>query len=218
MPVLKDVSLSVRPGETVALVGPVGCGKSTLLECATGLLTPDAGEVRLGSQPLAALKDEVRARHIGYAPQEPQLFAGSVGMNVSLDRDTVSGDAVLRSLRTARLTREVPVDKDVAQGGKGLSGGQQQRVAIARALAGAPTLLVLDDVTSALDARTEQQFWGHLRSQLPDAGILVSTHREATAQRADRVLWLEGGSIRHEGTHASLLAEHEGYQRLFATQ
>ena len=218
VPVLKDVSLSVRPGETVALVGPVGCGKSTLLECATGLLTPDTGEVRLGSQPLAALKDEVRARHIGYAPQEPQLFAGSVGMNVSLDREAVSGDAVLRSLRTARLTREVPVDKEVAPGGKGLSGGQQQRVAIARALAGAPTLLVFDDVTSALDARTEQQFWSHLRSQLPDAGILVSTHREATAQRADRVLWLEGGSIRHEGTHASLLAEHEGYQRLFATQ
>ena len=218
VPVLREVSLSVRPGETVALVGPVGCGKSTLLECATGLLTPDTGEVRLGSQPLAALRDEVRARHIGYAPQEPQLFAGSVGMNVSLDREAVSGDAVLRSLRTARLTREVPVDKEVAQGGKGLSGGQQQRVAIARALAGAPSLLVLDDVTSALDARTEQQFWGQLRSQLPDAGILVSTHREATAQRADRVLWLEAGRIRHEGTHASLLAEHEAYQRLFATR
>jgi len=216
--VLKELSLSVRPGETVALVGPVGCGKSTLLECATGLLAPDAGEVRLGSRPLAALKDEVRARHIGYAPQEPQLFAGSLGMNVSMDREQVSGDAVLRSLRTARLTQEVPVDKEVAPGGKGLSGGQQQRVAIARALAGAPSVLVLDDVTSALDARTEQQFWGHLRSQLPDAGILVSTHREATAQRADRVVWLEGGRIREEGKHAALLEAHEGYRRLFAAR
>ncbi|MCB9513086.1 MAG: ABC transporter ATP-binding protein [Candidatus Krumholzibacteriia bacterium] len=218
VPVLKDVTVNVRPGETVALVGPVGCGKSTLLECATGLLTPDEGEVRLGSLPLAALADDVRARHVAYAPQEPQLFAGTVGMNVSLDREDVSGDAVLRSLRTARLTREVPVDKEVSQGGKGLSGGQQQRVAIARALAGSPSVLVLDDVTSALDARTERQFWNHVRSQLPDAGILVSTHREATAQRADRVLWLQDGVVHRTGTHAALLAEHEDYQRLFATE
>ncbi len=214
--VLKGVDLTVRPGETVALVGPVGCGKSTLLECATGLLTPETGEVRLGRHALAELKDEERARHMAYAPQEPTLFAGTVGMNVSLDREEVSGDSVLRSLRTARLSREVPVDKEVAQSGKGLSGGQQQRVAIARALAGMPSLLVLDDVTSALDARTERQFWNHVRGQLPDAGILVSTHREATAQQADRVLWLEEGVILHQGRHEELLEEHEEYKRLFA--
>ena len=216
VPVLEDVNLAVRPGETVALVGPVGCGKSTLLECATGLLSPESGEVRLGAQDLAELADAERAAHVGYAPQEPQLFAGSVGMNVSMDREEVSGDAVLRSMRTARLSREVAVDKEVSQGGKGLSGGQQQRVAIARALAGDPSLLVLDDVTSALDARTERDFWNHLRGQLPDAGILVSTHREATASQADRVLWLEGGRIVHEGRHEELLAEHEEYQALFA--
>ncbi len=216
VPVLEGVDLTVRPGETVALVGPVGCGKTTLLECATGLLAPDSGEVRFGAHDLADVKDAERARHMGYAPQEPQLFAGTVGMNISLDREQVSGDDVLRSLRTARLSREVPVDKDVSQSGKGLSGGQQQRVAIARALAGKPSLLVLDDVTSALDARTERQFWNHVRGQLPDAGILVSTHREATAQQADRVVWLEEGKILREGSHDQLLAEHEEYQRLFA--
>ncbi|MCP4547009.1 MAG: ABC transporter ATP-binding protein [bacterium] len=216
-PLLNGINLIVRPGETVALVGPVGCGKSTLLECAVGLLEPTAGEVRLGAgQSLTSLSDDDRAGWVGYAPQEPLLFAGDVDMNVHLDREGITANTVQRSLRTACLSEEVPGDKEVAQAGKGLSGGQRARVALARALAGSPAILVLDDVTSALDAHTEKVFWDHVRSQLPDAGILVSTHREATAQRAERVLWLEGGIILHEGTHNQLLEEQPGYQKLFA--
>lgn len=214
--VLRSVSLEVRAGETVALVGPVGCGKSTLLECAVGLLAPDAGAVELGGKPLLSLGDEERARHVAYSPQEPLLFSGSVGLNVTLGRETVAETAVQRSLRTACLGEEVKADKEVAPGGKGLSGGQRARVSIARAIAGDPAVLVLDDVTSALDAQTERRFWDRVRGHLPDAGILVSTHREATAQRADRVLWLEDGVILHAGTHAELLTGHAGYQRLFA--
>ncbi len=214
---LRGVDFTLRPGETVALVGPVGSGKSTLLECAVGLLEPDEGSIRLGTeQEILALDPADRARRIAYAPQEPLLFSGRVDMNVSLDRDEVSENDVLRSMRTARLDHEVPPDKEVAQAGRGLSGGQRARVSIARALAGRPDVLVLDDVTSALDARTEQLFWDHVRAQLPDAGILVSTHREITAQRADRVLWLEDGVVAHEGSHKELLGEHDGYRRLFA--
>ena len=214
--VLRGVNLHVRPGETVALVGSVGCGKSTLLECAVGILDPQGGSVELGGRPVVRLTDDERAARIGYAPQEPLLFAGNVGLNVTLGRESIGEATVYRSLRTAQLSRELGVEQEVSPGGKGLSGGQRARVAVARTLAGIPDLLVLDDVTSALDARTESRFWEHLRGQLPDAGILVSTHREATAQQADRVLWLEDGKIQHEGTHASLLAEHREYQRLFA--
>jgi ATP-binding cassette subfamily B protein len=215
--VLRDVSLTVRPGETVALVGPVGCGKSTLIECAVGLLEPDAGTVALGDTPLFELSDAERARHLAYAPQEPLLFSGGVDLNVTLGR-TLEPATVESSLRTACLDEEVALDHEVAQGGKGLSGGQRARVSLARAIAGAPKVLVLDDVTSALDALTEQRFWNQIRAQLPDTAILVSTHREATAQRADRVLWLQDGVILHEGLHEQLVATEAGYQQLFALE
>ena len=146
------------------------------------------------------------------------LFSGTVGENVTLGRESVADEVVRRAMEAASLGGEVGPDREVGQGGRGLSGGQRGRVSIARALAGAPTVLVLDDVTSALDASTEKRFWDRIRVLLPDAGILVSTHRQATAQRADRVLWLQDGVILREGTHENLLAEQPGYQRLFAVE
>lgn len=214
-PLLSDVSFRVSPGETVALVGPVGCGKTTLLDCAVGLIEPDKGQVLLGEQSLTDLQDKARADALGYAPQEPRLFSGTVSENVSLGRATVDDDAVALALQTAQISGEVSADETVAQAGKDLSGGQRGRISVARAIAGKPSILVLDDVTSALDARTEQAFWAMLRRDLPEAAILVSTHREVTAQRADRVLWLQDGVILHEGCHEDLLDE-PGYQRLFA--
>jgi len=216
-PVLSAVSVMVRPGETVALVGPVGCGKTTLLDCAVGLLEPAQGRVLLGGLPLSELTDEERSRRMAYSPQEPQLFSGSVSENVTLGREWVSEEAVRRAFLTAHLTGELEPEGNVSQSGKDLSGGQRGRVSIARSVAGKPEVLVLDDVTSALDARTERGFWDRLRQDLPDAAILVSTHREATAQRAGRVLWLEKGVILHEGTHQELLRE-SGYRRLFAKE
>jgi ATP-binding cassette, subfamily B, multidrug efflux pump len=216
--ILDQISFKVRAGETVALVGPVACGKTTLLGCIMGMMKPISGSIELGGRDLFELSDEERARHLAYAPQEPVLFSGNVGENVTLGRETVSLDQVERSMATASLGGEVGLDREVGQSGRGLSGGQRGRVSLARALAGAPSILVLDDVTSALDAKTEKRFWDSVRSLLPDAGILVSTHREAAALRADRVLWLTEGRILHEGRHEELLAEHRGYQRLFAME
>ena len=216
--ILDQISFKVRAGETVALVGPVACGKTTLLGCIMGMMKPISGSIELGGRDLFELSDEERARHLAYAPQEPVLFSGNVGENVTLGRETVSLDQVERSMATASLGGEVGLDREVGQSGRGLSGGQRGRVSLARALAGAPSILVLDDVTSALDAKTEKRFWDSVRSLLPDGGILVSTHREAAALRADRVLWLTEGRILHEGRHEELLAEHRGYQRLFAME
>jgi len=144
------------------------------------------------------------------------LFSGKVEENITLGREDLDADVLERAMTTASLGGEVGLDREVGQTGRGLSGGQRGRVSLARALAGSPSVLVLDDVTSALDAKTEKQFWDRVRSLLPDAGILVSTHREATAQRADRVLWLQDGRILHEGRHEDLLDEHAGYKKLFA--
>ncbi len=214
--VLEQVALQVQRGEMVALVGPVGCGKSTLLDLAAGLLPPDRGEVRLDGLPVRELKNDLRSRWLGYVPQENLLFSGSVYENVSMEREGIGEHEVALSLKTACVRDEFPPEREIAQGGTGLSGGQRARVAIARALVTRPEFLLLDDVTSALDASTEQSFWTELRNWLPRAGVLVSTHREATARVADRVLWLDRGRIAHSGRHEELLQAHPEYQELFA--
>jgi ATP-binding cassette subfamily B multidrug efflux pump len=217
-PVLSGIGLAVQRGEMVALVGPVGCGKSTLLDLAAGLLPPSAGQVTLDGVPVNELESTRRSGWLGYVPQENLLFSGTVAENVSMDREGIDAERVRQSLRTACVLDEFPPEREIAQGGVGLSGGQRARVAIARALAAKPDILLLDDVTSALDASTEQRFWLHLRRWLPDTGVLVSTHREATARVADRVLWLDHGRILHSGRHEDLLRAHPDYMELFARE
>ena len=215
-PLLDDVNLHVARGETVAVVGPVGCGKSTLLELAAGIQEPAAGRVLLDGLPVAELEPSQRSRRLGWVPQESLLFSGEVGENVRLEREGVDPEAASRALATACVADEFPPERRIEQGGVGLSGGQRGRVALARALATCPDFLLLDDATSALDAETERRFWERLRADLPHTGVLVATHREATARKADRVLWLEQGRFIHEGRHDELLAREPGYRELFA--
>jgi len=217
-PLLDGVDLRLRRGETVAVVGPVGCGKSTLLELAAGIQDPGGGAVRLDGMPVAALAPEVRSRRLGWVPQESLLFSGEVLENVVLGRPGVSRGDVDTALAAACVETEFPPERRIEQRGVGLSGGQRGRVSLARAIATQPDFLLLDDATSALDAATEQRFWERLRRHLPDTGVLVSTHREATARAADRVLWLEGGRFIHEGRHDELLAGLPGYRELFARE
>jgi ABC-type multidrug transport system fused ATPase/permease subunit len=213
---LNNLDLEINRGETVALVGPVGCGKSTLLELAAGILDPEAGSIELGGVPVNEIRETERSSLLGWVPQESLLFSGSIDENVTLGREGITAEVAGSALEAACVIDEFPPDKIIEQGGIGLSGGQRGRVAMARALAARPAFLLLDDATSALDAETERRFWLKVREMLPDSGILVATHREATAQIADRVLWLENGVILHEGRHDDLLMYHEGYTRLFA--
>lgn len=215
---LDQVDLSLRRGETVAVVGPVGCGKTTLLELAAGMQEPSGGRVLLDGLPVEGLSSAVRSRRLGWVPQESLLFSGEVAENVALGRDGLGREVIVAALETACVQDEFPPERRIEQGGVGLSGGQRGRVALARAIAAEPDFLLLDDATSALDAATEQRFWSGLRRILPRAGVLVATHREATARVADRVLWLEGGRFIHEGRHEELLEKEAGYRELFARE
>ncbi len=217
-PLLDAVDLVLSRGETVAVVGPVGCGKSTLLELMAGLQDPTSGRVLLDAMPVEELSSAVRGARLGWVPQESLLFSGDVAENVALGRAHLQNGQVENALTTACVHHEFPPDRHIDQGGVGLSGGQRGRVSLARALASEPDFLLLDDATSALDATTEQLFWAGLRQAHPRIGVLVSTHREATARVADRVLWLEHGRFIHEGRHEELLAREPGYRELFARE
>jgi ABC-type multidrug transport system fused ATPase/permease subunit len=193
------VGLELRAGEQVAVVGEVGAGKTTLVRALAGIVAPQEGVVRLNGKPLMSLDGPEVRRAIGLVPQEPVLFTATIRENVLLGRE---GDdtRIWRALDLAGLANEVRalpdgLDHQLGLRGRGLSGGQRQRLTIARALYGDPQLLLLDDITAALDAENEDRFWEQVAQELPDATILVVTHRAATAKRMERALTLDAGQL-----------------------
>lgn len=224
--VLDGVTLSVAPGETVALVGATGAGKSTLLEAVAGLVEPDGGSIRLGGVPHTEIDPDQRHRAVALVFQETFLFAGSVTENVTgpasdgqtpadSASDSPAGaapapEAVATALRIAHADGFVA---DLAAGtaavvgerGVTLSGGQRQRIALARALARSPRLLMLDDATSAVDPRVEGKIIADLRAGFAST-LLVVAHRVSAIAGADRVIYLDGGRVAASGTHAELLS------------
>ena len=238
--VLDGVTLSVAPGETVALVGATGAGKSTLLEAVAGLVEPDRGSIRLGGVPHAEIDPDERHRAVALVFQETFLFAGSVVENVAgpapdgsaPDDPTPDGpgpdgsapESVATALEIAHADGFVGDLADgaaaaVGERGVTLSGGQRQRIALARALARSPRLLMLDDATSAVDPRVEAEIIADLRAGFAST-LLVVAHRASTIAGADRVIYLDGGRVAATGTHAELLARPDyrslvtAYERL----
>lgn len=219
--VLDGVTLSLAPGETVALVGATGAGKSTLLEAVAGLVEPDGGSIRLGGVPHSEIDPEDRQRAVALVFQETFLFAGSVAENVAGPAGpdgaaTPDGpgppgpEAVAAALEVAHADGFVADLADgpaaaVGERGVTLSGGQRQRIALARALARSPRLLMLDDATSAVDPLVEGEIIADLRAGF-DSTLLIVAHRSATIAAADRVVYLEGGRVAASGTHAELLS------------
>ncbi len=214
--VLDDVNLEVRPGEVVALVGSTGAGKSTLCNVLCGLLPIPAGSIRLGGVDVHDVDPIERTDNVALVFQESFLFADTLRANIDLS-GRASEDSIRRVAEIARIADFVDglpqrLGTIVGERGITLSGGQRQRVALARALIQSPRLLVLDDATSAVDARVEQQILARLRAGLDTTTIIVA-QRVSTIQLADRVLYMRDGSIEASGTHDDLLA-HAGYAAL----
>ena len=216
-PVLCDVSLVVRPGERVAIVGRTGSGKSTLLALAVGSYPPDSGEVRLAGRTPRDIDEPLRRRVVGVVPQHVQLFSGTLRDNVTLGDEGISDEAVRETLALVGLdglAAALPEGLDtVLLGGGGgagfaLSAGQRQLVALARALVAEPLVLLLDEATAAIDASSDASFRAALADSAWSKGcaVVMVAHRISTALDSDRVVVMEAGRVVEEGTPGGLVA------------
>ncbi|RKN41332.1 ABC transporter ATP-binding protein [Streptomyces hoynatensis] len=218
-----DFSLSVRPGETVALVGASGAGKSTILNLLIGFIRPVSGRILLDGADMATLDLRSYRRFLSVVPQDSVLFEGSIRENVGYGLPDVDEQTVRAALRDANALEFVDrlpggLDTVVGERGARLSGGQRQRIAIARALIRDPRILVLDEATSALDTRSEALVQEAMDRLMCGRTVFVVAHRLSTVRNADRIVVLDQGRISEIGSHAELLSRGGAYARLQSTQ
>ncbi len=218
-PVLNGVSLAIRPGEKVALVGASGGGKSTLVQVILGLYPPDSGTVNFDGVPMTEIGMEVVRSHVATVLQHPALFNDTVRMNLTLGRE-LTDEQLWQALEVAQLAdtvRELPNGLDTLVGRQGvrLSGGQRQRLAIARMVLSDPQVVILDEATSALDAETEAKLHDALKSFLKNRTTLIIAHRLSAVKQADRAYVFDGGQIIEEGMHDELIKGEGLYSRLY---
>ncbi|MCE2882089.1 MAG: ABC transporter ATP-binding protein/permease [Planctomycetaceae bacterium] len=220
---LRGVDLRIAHGEFVAIVGPNGCGKTTLASLLPRIFDPVEGAVLVdGTDVRAANLRSLRAQ-IGVVPQEPLLVRGSIRENLLIGGAVSSEDALQRALELAHAANFVDrlpqgLDSMLGEGGSGLSGGQRQRLAIARALVGDPSILVLDEATSQIDAESEAQISAAIDDFRRGRTLIAIAHRLSTVRSADRIVVMEEGTVRDSGTHGELMERCELYQRLVNTQ
>ncbi len=221
--VINGVSFKAAPGEMVALVGPSGAGKSTLFDLVQRFYDPNDGAILMAGQDIRELSLEAVRGAVGYVPQDPVLFSGTLRENLVYADAEASDEEIQEALELAHADGFVAelsqgLETTVGEDGVGLSGGQRQRLAIARALLSKPAVLLLDEATSALDAESEHHIRLSIDGLKGRMTILVIAHRLSTVRQADRILVLENGQIIDSGTHDQLMGSSDLYARFAQIQ
>lgn len=222
-PVLNEVTLEARPGETVAIVGPTGAGKSTLISLIPRFFDPWEGRILLDGKDIREIQLSSLRSQIAIVLQEPFLLPLSVAENIAYGKPEASREAIISAARAANadeFIQQLPEKYETIIGERGatLSGGQMQRLAIARAFLKDTPILILDEPTSSLDAAAESQLLYALEHLMKARTTFIIAHRLSTIQNSDRIVVLERGKIVEEGTHRDLIAAHGPYHRLYSLQ
>ena len=219
--ILKDLSFSVKKGETVALVGSTGAGKSTIVQLLPRLYDIQKGEIRIDGKPIQDYTQKSLREHIAFVPQKPFLFYDTIAANISYGKP-FSKEAIIKAAKKAHaheFVKDLPntYDTMLAETGKNFSGGQQQRLAIARALVKDAPILILDEATSSLDAVSEDKIKMAIKELHGEVTQILIAHRLSTIEYADRIIYLEGGQKIAEGSKDELLATCEPFKHLWET-
>jgi len=222
-PILKDFNLTVKPGQTVAIVGPSGSGKSTIGRLLFRFYDVGAGALRIDGQDVRDITQSSLHGQIGIVPQDTVLFNDTIGYNVAYGRDGASQAEIVKAAKAAKIhdfVMSLPDGYQTTVGERGLklSGGEKQRVGIARTLLKNPPILLLDEATSALDTETERDIQESLRQMGQGRSVITIAHRLSTVVDADLIIVLEQGHVTEQGTHDALLAHNGRYATMWHRQ
>jgi ATP-binding cassette subfamily B protein len=222
-PVIKDFSLKVNPGETIALVGPTGGGKTTIVNLLARFYEPKEGVIRIGSHDYRTFSLHAIQSRIGVVLQTPHLFSGSIRENIRYGRLDASNAEIEQAAQLASahdfiLKFSKGYDEEVGEGGNLLSTGQKQLISLARAVLSNPEILIMDEATSSVDTLTEALIQKGMDHLMKGRTSFIIAHRLSTIRRADRILVIENGSITEIGSHSELLRQHGHYYQLYTRQ
>ena len=222
-PVLRDLCMTIRSGETVAILGSTGSGKSTLAQLLQRLFPLEKGDIRIGGVSIRSIDRAWLRQHVGLVLQDPFLYSRTIRENVTMARSDIDTAEIDRAVRDAGalqfiLESEKGYDTVVGERGVTLSGGQKQRLAIARTLLKDSSILIFDDSLSAVDTQTDAEIRAALKRRQKDMTTIIISHRVNTLKDADRIFVLEDGHVTQQGTHDELIHEEGLYRRVFQIQ
>jgi ATP-binding cassette subfamily B protein len=221
--VLHDLNFTVKPGETTAVIGATGSGKSTMLQLIPRFYDVTEGQILLDGIDIRHLTLSALREHLGYVPQKSSLFSGTIGSNIGYAGEDITQADMEEAARIAQGDKFIREKEEgygsvLSQGATNLSGGQKQRVSIARALASKPQILLFDDSFSALDYRTDLQVRQALKEKLKSATVLIVAQRIATVMQADKILVMDNGELKGQGTHEQLMHSSDVYRQIAQSQ